>query len=253
MLQAFQARVSAITKVIGLLSKLTARIFHPLVICQRSLWCSQKHAFTFRAGSGSSHPARALKSNSRRLMRRQIPPRRRVARFGNHVDVRQVGLLHFPARFRLVFTVCFVSLLCAHPRGTWSAIFTARRRRFFFFFFFLRFLFLFLFGRSLASRRRHETRYSRNFWHFSRRGTTLSQYSPVLCPFFLPSFLRCFLPSCRLRYKECLVTISVVVEPTFSAALFPLLPSRYVKWNQFAPQASRKLAVITPSWELDRG
>lgn len=195
MSQAFEARVSAIMKVIGLLSKLTARIFHPLVICQRSLWCSQKHAFTFRAGSGSSHPARALKSNSRRLMRRQIPPRRRVARFGNHVDVRQVGLLHFPARFRLVFTVCFVSLLCAHPRGTWSAIFTARRRRFFFFFFFLRFLFLFLFGRSLASRRRHETRYSRNFWHFSRRGTTLSQYSPVLCPFFLPSFLSSLLPS----------------------------------------------------------
>lgn len=40
-----------------------------------------------------------------------------------------------------------------------------------------------------------ETRYSRNFWHFSRRGTTLSQYSPVLCPFFLPSFLSSLLPS----------------------------------------------------------
>jgi hypothetical protein len=57
------------------------------------------------------------KSNFRRLMRRQNPPRQRVARFGNHVDVRQAGLLHFPARFRLVFTVCFVPPL----RFRWRA------------------------------------------------------------------------------------------------------------------------------------
>lgn len=186
---------------------------------------------------------RAFKSNFRRLMRRQISPRQRVARFGNHVDVRQVGLLHFPARFRLVFTVCFVSPLRFHvARG--PAIFTARRRRFFF-------------GRALvcpvpSSGTRQDILATSDT---SLDGARLSQYPPVLCrrsstlpslslflsflPTLISSFLpflsssfRCSLLSCQLRYKECLFAI-FLVEPTFSTARVALnrinLPARFTK------------------------
>lgn len=143
------------------------------------------------------HRARAHKSDFRRLMRRQISPRQRVARFGNHVDVRQAGLLRFLARFRLVFTVCFVSPF-AFPRwrGTGGrsrgpAIFTARRRRFFFFFSFLR-------SRSrLARRRRYERRdiLATSDTSLGSHNIPLSSAAASRSSFLPSSFLPSLLPS----------------------------------------------------------
>ena len=185
-------------------------------------------------------------------MRRQILPRQRVARFGNHVDVRQAGLLRFPARFRLVFTVCFVSPF-AFPRrrgigrtalrfsrrvGDVSSSSSSSSP---------------LLPRPLASGpsgRRYERLVDiLATSDTSLTKTRLSQYPPVLCHHSvlpLPSFLRCFLPSCRLRYKECLFTTSLFVEPSFFT--MPVALNRINLRARFKKILSHNSVMRTRPW-----
>lgn len=67
---------------------------------------------------------------------------------------------------------------------------------------------------------------------------------PSFLPFFVASFRR--VDSATKSVSSRFLSSSSRLFPPHSS-FFPLLPSRYIKWNQFAPQASRKLAVITPS------
>lgn len=156
----------------------------------------------------------------------------RVARFGNHVNVRQAGLLRFPARFRLVFTVCFVSPF-AFPR--WEGIGRTTPR----------------FSRRVGDVSSSSSSSTARVWpvsssRYKRRdilatfdtslaGAWLSQYPPVLCrrpvlpsslpSSFLPSFLRCFLPSSLLQ------RLSSRLSSHSRADFFH--PARHAKSNQF--------------------
>lgn len=148
------------------------------------------------------------------------------------------------SRFHGLFRLSFCVFTVERDRSHSPTIFTACRRRFFFFFL----------GRSRLARLVVGTRdgiFSQLLTLLSPRlGSHISPCPPPpsrSSSSFLPSsFLRCFLPSCRLRYKECLFTTSLFVEPSFFTT--PVALNRINLRARFKKILSHNSVMRTRPW-----